>query len=203
MLRIMLSALALFFCLCNLSGQIKNNVRLNIDAGFLPLVENAGHLGLAINVEPRIKIIESAFIGLRIGLTLNSHKFDNSQNFEFQIDTKSEHAILAFMPCFGYYLSGDNIRPYLGIGLGVHLLPDPIEIFRIVSSDPSENIIEGRVGERFGLLLRAGLERGRLRLGVEYNYLAKGDIIISNDQTVGTVENSNLALTIGYTFGEK
>ncbi len=115
--------------------------------------EDSGNLGLFLNVEPKIQILEKAFMGLRIGVTLNSHTFENIYP-QYKIDDKFDNAVLSFVPTFDYYLNENMNGPYLGLGLGIYLLPDPIDVYRSTLGTSSENVIEGNVNNRLGFLLR-------------------------------------------------
>jgi len=75
---------------------------------------------------------------------------------------------------------------------------DKIEIS---NRNGSIDIQSGSVNNQLGLLLRGGLELGNTRFGLEYNFIPKSDIEISNSQIVGTVDNSYLGLSIGFTLG--
>ncbi len=188
-------------CLFNLKAQEKSQVKLGIETGILPLSDDSENLGLFLNVEPKIKIFKNTFMGLRFGITLNSHTFENSDRFQFYIDEKFDHAVISFVPTFDYYLKENNYHPFVGVGLGYHLLPDPIEVYRVDLLNPSENVLDGSTDKRIGFLLRGGCEISKLRLGVEYNFIPKGDIKIPNGQIIGTVDNSYFGLSIGYVFG--
>lgn len=196
-----LSLLIPLFCLFNLNAQEVPSVKLGIESGFLLLSKDSENLGLFLNVEPKVKILENTFIGLRLGLTINSHLFEINSPFQYMIDERFDNAVISFSPTIDYYLDFNSFRPYLGVGLGYHLLPNPIEILRIGGAMPTENIIDGSVKKRIGWLLRGGLERGLLRIGVEYNFVPRANIEIPNDQVIGTVENNYLGLSFGVMIG--
>lgn len=177
--------------LCYLSAQDKNNLALRIEPGIL-LKTDSENLGLLLNLEPHIKIGESGVIGLRFGLALNSQKFLEANNSQFNIAENNDHAVISFLPTFDYYLNKSKNQPYLGIGLGYYLLS------QITLSNPSE---EGSVDNQVGLLLRGGLKLRRTRLGLEYNVIPKADIEIPDGQIVGTVESSYLGFSIAFIIG--
>lgn len=188
----------LLSCWFHVNAQEATNRKLVIEAGFLPLSENSYNLGLLFNIEPKIKIGANTFIGLKFGLTVNSHVFENKNSFQFYVDDKSDHGMLSFVPTFDYYFNENNLRPYLGVGLGFHLVPYELDVYRTVVN-PSENVLlAGKVDKCIGFLLRGGVELGKLRLGLEYNFISRANIEIQNDQIIGTVENSYLGLSIGF-----
>lgn len=174
----------------NLNAQVK----LRIEPGFLLKTESE-NLGLMLNMEPYIKLSENSIIGLRFGLALNPQKFENNGSSQFFFDDENDNAVLSFMPTFDYYLNENYTRPYLGVGLGYYL-------FSIVTlANPLESITEASANNQLGLLLRGGVEWGRTKFGLEYNFIPKADIKIQNTQTIGTVDNSYLGISIGFLIG--
>jgi len=75
----------------------------------------------------------------------------------------------------------------------------------------SSEVFKISVNNQVGFLLRGGLDLpkfiiGRVDLskfsvGLEFNYIPMVDAEISNGEVVGTLNNSNIALAIGYTIG--
>lgn len=180
--------LILLLGLFNLNAQVK----LRLEPGFLLKTESE-NLGLLFNVEPNIEISTNKVIGLRFGLALNPQKFENNAQFFF--DDRNDNGVLSFMPTFDYYLNERYTRPYLGIGLGYYLFSS-VDI-----ANPSDNITEGSVNNQLGFLLRGGFEWGKTRFGLEYNFTPKADIRIPSGLTIGTVDNSYLGISIGFTIG--
>ncbi len=195
-----LSLIILLFCLFSVNAQENSIFKLRIETGFLAFSVSE-NLGLFLNVEPNLKFSENTAIGLRIGVRLNSQNIENIDIFQFNTDDESENGTLSFIPTFDYYFNKVNYRSYLGLGLGIHFLPNPIEVFPVVIANPSENILEGSVNKRVGLLLRGGFELDNLRFGLEYNFVPKTDIEIPNGQIIGTVDTSYLGLSVGFIIG--
>ncbi len=189
-LKKLLLLITLLFGLFNLNAQVK----LKMEIGFLQKTQSE-NLGLSFNAEPNITISEKGVIGLRFGIALNPQKFENNNSTPFNFDEVNDNAVISFLPTFDYYLNNNNTRPYFGLGLGYYLFSS------VIIANPSENITEGNVNNQLGFLLRGGLELGRTKLGLEYNFIPKADIEIPNEQTIGTVDNSYFAVSIGFTFG--
>ena len=198
MLKRMLSIITLLCCVINIQAQGASNIKLGIETGILPLSKDSENLGFFFNVEPKIKVIDNIFIGLRIGVTLNSHAFENNDEFQYIIDSDQNNAVLSFTPTIDYYLNEYYFRPYLGLGIGFHILADPLDVFR--ATNASEGVIEGSVNKRPGFLLRGGFESDKLRFGVEYTFIPKGDIEIPSGQIIGAVGNSYFGLSVGFTI---
>ena len=200
MLKKQLLLIVLSFCSFNLDAQAQNIMTVGIEAGVLDLAES-GSLGLFIYVEPKIKSSENTVIGLRIGATLNSQTIENADSLKFNIDDHSDNGTISLVPTFDYFWNERKLRPSLGVGVGYHLFGNPIEAYRIGGPDPSEGILEIEMSKRVGLLLRGGLELGKMRLGLEYNFIPKSDIKLPEGPTIGTVDISYLGLSIGFEFG--
>lgn len=199
MLKKILLPITLLFCLFNLNAQEKNSIKLAIETGFLPLSSDSENLGLFLTIEPKVKVLEKIFIGLRIGATLNSQTFENNANSQYIIHEEYDHGIISFVPTFDYYLSESDFRPYLGLGLGFHLLSD-VDVSLVTAY---KDTFEVRASKQIGLLLRAGLEPGKLRLGLEYSFIPKANIEIPSGEAIGTVDNSYFGLSIGLIIGGK
>lgn len=183
------------FSLFNLNAQEKDNLKLGIEVGVLPS-SSSENLGFFLNVEPKLKVSENTFIGLRIGMVINAHSIENYDLSQFSIDDISDNGGISLVPTFDYYLNENNFRPYLGVGVGPYLLTNYLDVFAY----GSQRGFEVYVKNQLGFLLRGGWESERLRLGLEYNFISKADIEVPNDQIIGTVDNSYFGLSIGFTI---
>lgn len=181
------------FCLVNLNAQ----VTFRIESGVL-LGTDSDNLGLLLNIEPKVKASENAITGLRFGIAINTQKIKIDNSSSFFIDELDDNGIISFVPTYDYYLNDKKHRPYIGLGLGYYLFND-IDISD--RNNGSSDILEGSVKNQLGFLLRGGLEIGNTRYGLEYNFMPKADIKTPNDQTIGTIDNSYLGLSIGFTIG--
>lgn len=205
MLKKQLLVLVLLSCLFNSTAQIKSNLKVGIEPGFL-LFSDSENLGIFLNAELKLKSSKNIFIGLRIGLTINPQKFENYNSFLFSIDDKSDNGGISFVPTFDYYCRDflfreQFFRPYVGLGIGYYLLGNYIDVSRNATTNSTEDKFEVYVDNQVGFLLRTGLEFSKLRIGLEYNMIAKADIEIPNGQIIGTIDNSYLGLSIGFMFG--
>ena len=182
-----------FFCLFNLTAQVS----LRIEPGVL-LANDSENLGLLLNIEPKVKASENTVIGLRFGIAINPQKISVNNNSSFFIDELDDNGIISFVPTFDYYLNDNKYRPYIGLGLGYYLFND-IDISD--RNNGSTDVLVGSVKNQLGFLLRGGFEIRNIRYGLEYNFMPKADIKIPNAQTIGTLDNSYLGLSIGFTIG--
>ncbi|MFK8104062.1 MAG: hypothetical protein AB8G15_16130 [Saprospiraceae bacterium] len=192
--------ITLLLSLMQLNAQEKNNLKIAIEAGILPLAPNSEKLAFFLTLEPKLRVFENTFLGLRCGATLNSHTFDNKDNTQFNISDEGESAVVSFVPNFDYYFDGNSLGFYAGVGLGFYLMSD-IDVSRAIVINTSEDVFEIRVNKRIGLLLRGGVEFGKLRFGLEYNFIPKATIEIPNEQVIGTVTNRYLGLSVGLMIG--
>lgn len=183
-----------------LVAQKKGMLKLSVEPGIL-LFSASDNLGLLLNVEPKFKFSEKSFIGLRVGMVLNSQKFFNQDSDQFYIGEQFDHGVISFMPTFDYYFNENKYKPYLGAGFGVYIMSD-IDVAQI-NINPPEGIVQVGVVNQLGFLCRGGFESKNLRIGLEYNFVRKADIKLRNGQLVGTVDNSYFGISMGYVFGER
>lgn len=207
----------LLFCLFNLSAQKESNIKLKIETGILWASdeESFGLLDLEnfaffAQVEPTLKISNNTFIGLRIGASVNTQKIVKQDPIEFylypNINTgfiqfmDVDNRIISIIPTINYYLNKNNFRPYLGIGVGYYFITNYTGVSPRGIANPSENLLEINAKNQVGLLLRGGLDFGKLIVGLEFNYIPEADIKIPNGQLIGTVDNNYIGLSIGYSI---
>lgn len=188
----LLQIITLFYLL-NLNAQ----VTLRIEPGVL-LETDSNNLGLLLNIEPKVKASENTVIGLRFGIAINPQKIRLDDSLPYFIDEMDDNAVISFVPTYDYYFNNKYHRPYVGFGLGYYLFND-IDVSNRNSG--SLNVLEGNVKNQLGFLLRGGLEIGNTRYGLEYNFMPKADIKIPDGQTIGTINNSYLGLSIGFKIG--
>ncbi|SHG28420.1 hypothetical protein [Flagellimonas flava] len=181
-------------CFFQGNAQGDSNVKLNLEPGIL-LNTKSENLGFLFNIEPTIAISVRSVIGLRFGVAINSHRFENNNSSQFNFDEETDHAVLSFVPTYNYYLNENYNRPYLGVGFGYYVI-STIDI-----ANPSEDVSEGSTNNQFGVLARGGMEFGRTKIGLEYNFISKAEVSIPNGQIIGKVANSYLGLSIRFTIG--
>lgn len=202
----MLNKFLLFITLCfslfNLEAQEKNNIKLGLETGFL-LISESENLGLFINIEPKIRVSESAFIGLRSGITLNSHVFEIYDTTQFNINKEHDNAIISFIPTIDYYFYENTYCPYIGFGVSINISSYPYDVYQIDRLNSIEAVVAGRVNKRIGLLLRGGFEKKKFRLGLEYNIIPKGEIEVQDRRIIGQISNSYLGISVGFIFGTR
>ena len=199
--------------LFDVSAQKESNVKLKIETGILGdwyegnIVFNAFFL----HVEPKLKTSKNTIIGLRIGTTINSQALENSDPQQFYINNNYTlgNVAISLIPTFDFYFIKNKFRPYLGLGLGYYFLTTPKDVFVSGNFTDAVNL---SINNQIGFLLRGGLDLRKFKVGkidlsnfivgLELNYLPKANIEIPNGQKVGTINYSNIILSLGYLFGK-
>ncbi len=214
LLKIILSLVMCMFCFFNLSAQKESNVKLKIETGFL-WDWHEGNLflsGIFLHLEPKLETTKNTVIGLRIGAALNTQAIKNSNPTQIFIDKNFTfgNAALSLIPTFDYYFIKSKFRPYLGTGIGYYFLTTNKDFF---VRGNSMDAVEVSVNNQMGFLFRGGLglhkfKVGRFDLskfivGLEFNYILKAAIEMPNGQIAGTINYSNIALSIGYIIGKR
>lgn len=207
----------LLFCSFRLSAQKENNIKLKIEIG-LNADSYEGKIygsGYFLSVEPKLKVSKIAAIGLRIGAAVNTQLIKYHDRFQFfieknELNDSGNNSVISFVPTFDFFLNKNNVRPYLGLGVGYYFLATNKDVF--ARANPLD-AFKVSINNQVGFLLRGGLDfrefvvgksdLSKFSVGFEFNYIPKADVEIPNGQTVGTIANSNIALSIGYTIGAK
>ena len=183
------------------NAQARTKMKLNIELG-APIDKESKNLGLYLNAEPRLKIAKNTFIGLRLGMVINSQKFENHDISKFKIDEENDNGGFTFVSTIDYYfpkykIKEKTIRPYMGLGGGTYLVSSYVEVISFTAQDN----FEVKVKKQFGVLFRGGIDTRKIRIGIEYNLIQKADIKNTDGMKIGTVNNSYRGLSVGYIFG--
>ena len=196
----------------NLSAQKEPNIKLKLEVGlsWKPAEKERTYWDWAplFSLEPKLKTSKKTFIGLRIQVTENFPNNDEYKPLQFFIDNNisinfleapSSTNLISVVPTFDYYFSRKRFSPYLGAGIGYYFLTTSkgVSVFGTSFVDELETSVDNPVG----LLIRGGLGMRKLSVGLEFNYLLEANIKIPNGLIIGTVDESFIVLSIGYTFG--
>ena len=202
MLKRILLLPILLLCWCNLQAQDWGNVRVGAEMGF-PITTDSDNLGLLFGLEPKLKVLDRAYLGLRSAVAINSQTLDNHDSTQFIFDEQFDHGFFSIIPTFDYYWYEKNFSSYIGAGIGPYSLANELDVFGRGNAPPSEREFKVKLGYRFGVLVRGGVELGLARLGMEYNFVPKTDVESPSGRKVGTVNSSYLGLTFGVILGRK
>jgi hypothetical protein len=159
-------AVLLFFNL-QLFSQDKIFKPFKVDCGLtcdIPTADDAS-TGIGFYVEPRYGINEKLSVGLKL-----ENDFLGSGNVEINYVSVnvSYTRIFSIMMTGDYYFSTENVRPFIGLGLGM---------FKKYISGVSTSVVGVDIGTTsktsFGFEPRVGLNIGHFRIAALYNYTGK------------------------------
>lgn len=156
--------------LTTVNGQEKDKFRAGLDIGYV-FADGGG--GILFAIEPKYNITDNSNIGIRLGLASSSSNNDTEADGNMSI-----------LGTYDYYFSNgkSSTVPFLGGGLGYYVLVD------------ASNTIN--LGEKFGAIIRGGVELGKFRLALEYNILPKTDLEFGE-----SVKNSYFGASLGFYVG--
>jgi len=151
--------------------------------------------GIVLAVEPKYAVIPNLAIGLRMEGAIIA-KFSGYDEDGNAMNTKVK-AAGSYLATGDYYFTNNYaLRPFAGVGAGIFSLAG-IEV-----NSNSENISGG---SKFGGMVRAGIEAGHFRLGLEYNIVPKttfeGYDSNGNFVTGLTSSNNYMGIKIGAFIG--
>jgi len=151
--------------------------------------------GVIFAVEPKYAVIPNLAIGLRMEGAIIA-KFSGYDEEGNAMNTKVK-AAGSYLATGDYYFTNNYaLRPFAGAGAGI------FSIAGIEVNSNSENISGG---SKFGGMVRAGIEAGHFRLGLEYNIVPKttfeGYDSDGNFVTGLTSSNNYIGIKIGACIG--
>ena len=183
-------------------AQVGKNLILGIETGFVGFSDSE-KLSFLINLEPKIRSTQNSFIGLRIGVAVNSQKFNSQESSSYAINPEHDHGFLSVIPTFEYYWGKDDFRPYAGVGLGAYLLANEIDLRARSRTRNLAQEVTVSPDVKPGFLIRGGFEMSRLRLGLEYNWIPKIELLGPDGELAVTLRSSYFGGTVGYVFGSR
>ena len=210
----------LLFGLPNLDAQKNSNIKLKIEVGMLwsSKSNNRAYPGISgtfLRVEPKLQTSRNTAIGMRIGVSENYHLIKGHDASQFYVDNadlagNAGNDALSFVPTIEYYFMDNKNRPYLGIGAGSYFFRTNTFVSRGAVANLSEEI-DVSVNNRIGFIVRGGFnlqqfivgrfDFSKVSIGLEFNFIPNTDVEIPNGQIIGTINNSSIGLSVGYTIG--
>ncbi len=151
--------------------------------------------GVIFAVEPKYAIMPNLALGLRLETAVVA-RFNGytSSGEEVDADVKASGSYLATGDY--YFKNNYSFRPFAGAGVG---------LFKLASATINSNGSEGSgTSSKFGGMMRAGVEAGHFRFGIEYNFVPSStlDGYDSNgDAAKVKSKNSYLGIKIGVVLG--
>ncbi len=161
--------------------------------------------GLIYSLEPKYALSDQLCIGglYEVGF---QYKQVTTTDFYNNSDTKDILKLnLAFSFTTDYYFSKDfSARPFIGAGLGVHVINTDN-----ITSDYYQSDDDSNTKVAFGCLARGGVEIKHFRISLAYNfvsntkrtYRAYNTVLFAYDDYTQIYKNSYIALKLGASFG--
>ncbi len=191
------------------TAQEKNKFKLSYDLLSIGTnFTNSANVNFAI--EPKYNINNKSSVGVRFSLGIFPSREIELSDSNFSIGSEGLFTEIIdgiipeviFSTHFTYeyfYLRNKTgvFQPFIGGGLGFYILGDFEET--IVNQD--NDVVNGSIQNQLGFLLRTGFELWKFRLGFEYNLIPRANIRISSNDIIGQINDSYLALSLGFNFG--
>lgn len=179
------------------TAQKQTHTQLKIEAGvFWDFFDNRIFTsGPFFNIEPQWKASKNSNIGFRVGTAISTQNIISADEFQFYIDNSiGLIGIFSFTPTFDYYFNSRHKNSYVGIGISYYAMNTSKKAFLTRNSFDEKDL---SIDNQLGVLVRTGVDWKKLILGLEFNYIPKADAIGPNEQKMGTVQASYLAVSIG------
>jgi outer membrane protein W len=186
----------LFFCFVGLANaQEKGKFRVGLDLGYT--VPSAGGGGILYYLEPKYNIQENMNIGLRIGGATMARDVVYIQSTDDATGKLSANGIIALTYDYYFKKPGSNFAPFVGAGLGWARFGS-FEVDTTIDPDDYGTL---STNSAIAPMIRAGFEARKFRLGLDYNFIPKSDLVNLQGDVIGTSANSYLGIAIGFYVG--
>lgn len=177
-------------------SQEADRFRFQMDLG--AAAPKGGGIGALVNLEPQILVRRNFALGLRMGV---AGLAKDIVYYEIPDDYTGElGANASITGTANYYFNygKGKAAPYIGGGFGYYTMSN----VNIGSTDiDSDDLGDLRANIAWAPMLRAGVELGKFRIGVEYNFVPKSDLQTINGEVIGQATNEYFGFTIGYFVG--
>ncbi|WP_194777674.1 porin family protein [Pararhodonellum marinum] len=177
-------------------SQEAERFRFQMDLGIA--APNEGGIGALVNFEPQVLVRSNLALGLRMGVAglakeLVYYEIPDDYSGELGANT----SVLGTANYYFNYGKG-GVAPYIGAGFGYYALSN----IKIESNDISSEDV-GRLKANFAWapMARAGVELGKFRIGVEYNFVPKSNLQNIGGEIIGQATNEYFGFTLGYFVG--
>lgn len=184
MKKLFFSLIVLFTISQSGYSQEQNKFRVGLDLGYA-IPDGGG--GVLVALEPKYNIADNMSVGLRIeGAALAKNITDgDGATLEANLGTNTSYSAT-----FDYYFhnGSSSFAPFIGGGAGYNTLAN-LEV------DFLGETAEAEVDGKFGGLVRAGFELGKLRVAATYNLIGKTEIEGSE------TKNSYFGISLGFYVG--
>ncbi|GMQ24593.1 hypothetical protein Aoki45_12750 [Algoriphagus sp. oki45] len=186
--------LVAFFASVQLAfAQRADSFRFQMDLG--AAAPGGGGIGALVNLEPQILVKNNLALGMRfaaVGMVKDVTYYEIPDDYEGELS-----ANFSFSATANYYFNKGNSRiaPYVGGGFGYYTISN-LDIEG--NNSDWEELQELRASFAWAPMVRAGVELGKFRLGLEYNFVPKSDLQNFDGDIVGEATNQYFGFTLGY-----
>ena len=151
--------------------------------------EGAGG-GLLMYLEPGYRATDQVLVGLRLEGAFMVRGIKGVNNRDVSGDASS---MASFTLNSQYYFNNDNVRPFIGAGVGLFSLA-AVKFNTAAPNDPGADDVGSET--RFGFYPRIGVDAGHFNLTLDYNILPPTDV-----PGGGEVKNNYLGIRAGVSIG--
>lgn len=147
--------------------------------------------GVLFVVEPKYSIMPQLALGLRIEAAVVARVggFDASGNAQ-EAEVK---AAASYLATGDYYFSSNySFRPFAGAGVG---------LFQLAGATSNSSTDAAGTSSKFGGMVRAGIEAGHFRFGLEYNIVPSSDLKNDFNNTTTKIKNGYIGIKLGVCLG--
>lgn len=186
--------LVIFFATVQVAfAQRADSFRFQMDLG--AAAPKGGGIGALVNLEPQVLVKDNLALGMRfaaVGMAKDVTYYEIPDDYEGELS-----ANFSFSATANYYFNKGNSRiaPYVGGGFGYYTISN-LDVEG--NNSDWEELQELRASFAWAPMVRAGVELGKFRLGLEYNFVPKSDLQNFDGDIVGEATNQYFGFTLGY-----
>jgi outer membrane protein W len=165
--------------------------KVDISTGYAIPSGKGSKGGVLFVVEPKYAVMDALSVGLRMEAAVMARGSDLYGD-NASVDVK---AAASYLLTGDYYFSSNKARPFAGAGVG---------IFSLASASVNSTTETSGASSKFGGMIRAGVELGHFRFGVEYNLVPSSDVAgfdTNGNPTTGKAKNGYIGIKIGGVIG--
>ena len=189
MIKKLVLVVVLFGTSLSLFAQQAHKLRIGADFGY---AKPSGGNGLLFAIEPKYNVVENVSAGFRWEVAYMTKELVDGNGASSEGSASGNSAYLATLD---YYFDkeGRTKTPYVGLGLGAYSLAN------VSGTGTGSGGVSA--GNKFGCMLRMGLEVNRFRVGVEYNAIPSSKYSPGIGGGPSSVKNSYFGFHIGMYMG--
>jgi outer membrane protein X len=153
--------------------------KVDVSLGYAAPQGKGAKGGVLFAIEPKYALLDQLSVGLRMEAAATAKVTTKDDGEEVTGDV-SAHG--SYLLTDDYYFTNTKCRPFAGTGFGLYR-----NASATVTSSTDSDELDIPVSNKFGFMLRGGIELGHFRTGLEYNFVSD--------------KNSYLGVKIGVCIG--